>query len=203
MKFNRIFWLEDSPDILGDVLDILDSHGFDKDSLFSRTVFAPDYQSGAEIVQKEDFELYILDADFPEATSEAWKKHYWNFMQQVSIDTRHLDFDRYFKDRLGEGYIGRSTNNFGPFFDQYLRERTGKTIIYSISTIAPAVAFHYGLPFYSKALEKDEIKGCVKESIDKKQIKKYIPPHLNPKTIDLLEEWECGSRFDLVQRYLL
>ncbi|MDO8510941.1 MAG: hypothetical protein Q7S55_02135, partial [Nanoarchaeota archaeon] len=108
MRYQKIFWLEDTPDILGDVLRICAGHNVDRASLFSRTSFAPDYQTGANMVQNRDFDLHILDGDFPEATSTEWKKHYWNFMQQISLDSKYLDF----KDKYGDGYIGRSTNNF-------------------------------------------------------------------------------------------
>lgn len=199
MKYQQIFWLEDSPDILGDVLRICTEHGIDKDSLFSRITFAPDYQAGADIVQDKDFDLYILDGDFPEATSEGWKKNYWNFMQQISINTQHL----HFKDKYGDGYIGRSTNNFAPFFQQYLQDQN-KTIVYSVSTIAPTVAFHYGLPFYSKALDRDMIKGLVEERMnDEGFLSRFIPAHITLKNRDYLERWECGSRFELVERYLI
>lgn len=198
MKYQKIFWLEDTPHILGEVLRICSGHNLDKDSLFSRITFAPDYQAGAEIVHKQDFDLYILDADFPDATREGWKEQFWQLMQQVSADTGYM----YFKDRFGEGYIGHSTNNFAPFFDEFLSGRKEKTIVYSTSTIAPAVAFHYGLPFYSKAMEKDGIKENITKNVLNKRILHYLP-HLPPKNLDFLEQWEYGSRFDLVKNYLL
>ena len=191
--------MEDTPDIFGDVLRICAGHGVDRASLFSRTTFAPDYESGAEIVKAEKFDLYILDADFPEATSKEWKKYYWDFMQQISLATKHLQF----KDKYGDGYIGRSTNNFRYFFDEFLRNRD-KAIVYSVSTIAPTVAFHYGLPFYSKALDKDMITGLVEERMnDEGFLRRFLPSGFTPQKADFLDRWEHGSRFELVERYLL
>lgn len=200
MKYERIFWLEDTPDILGDILCICARHQVDKDSLFPRITFAPDYETGAEIVHGENFDLYILDADFPEATSQEWKEYYWNFMSQVSKDTKHF----HFKDKYGEGNFGRSANNFSCFFAEFLQRKPGKTIVYSISTMAPLVAFHLGLPFYSKALDKDMIKDNVTRNLNDEYIlEKYVLPLVVPKNIDFLEQWECGSRYELVERYLL
>ncbi|MEK6809312.1 MAG: hypothetical protein AABY40_01430 [Nanoarchaeota archaeon] len=206
MKYQKIFWLEDTPDILGDVLRICAEHGVDKDSLFSRITFAPDYESGAEIVKAQEFDLYLLDADFPETTDEGWKKRYWEFMQNISLKTEHGDFLQYFEDknesRYGPGYIGPSNNNFSRFFDQFLRDQN-KTAVYSISSIAPTVAFHYGLPFYSKALDKEDIEKVVARNIgDERFLSRFIPAHIVPKIQDL-EQWEYGSRFEFVERYLL
>ena len=200
MKYQKIFWLEDTPHMLGEILRICAGCGVDKDSLFARTTFAPDYQSGAEIVRAKEFDLYILDGDFPEATSKEWKSRYWDLVQQVSSETTYLKFE----DKYGDGYIGRSTNNFSRFFSEFLQTKAGKTIVYSVSTIAPKVAFYYGLSFYSKALEKDMIKSMVTENIDNERFfARYVTAHITPKSLDFLDQWEYGSRFDLVERYLL
>ncbi len=208
MKYENILWIEDSPDILGEVLRICSQQGVSKDSLFTRTVFAPDYHSGAELVRAQEFDLYVLDGDFPDKTSETWKSKYWDFMELVSTQTKFLEFVRYFKerndDRWGEGYIGHSTNNFSRFFSEFLSEKSGKTVVYSVSTIAPTVAFHHGLPFYSKALDKELIEKVIAENIDYEPfLSLYIPSHITPKSIDFLNQWEYGSRFDFVERYLI
>lgn len=199
MKYNNIFWLEDSPNILGNILQICARHEITRDSLFARTTFAPDYHSAAEIVRVREFDLYILDGDFPEATNTGWKSQYWDFMRQVSSETTYLRWE----DKYGEGNIGRSTNNFARFFTEFLTKKR-KTVVYSTSTIAPKVAFHYALPFYSKALDKEGIKTMITEKIDDDQfLARYIPAHIIPKSLDFLKEWEYGSRFDFVERYLI
>ena len=203
MSYQNIFWLEDTPDILGEILRICSGQGIDKDSLFSKTTFASDYEVGAQIAPNEEFDLYILDADFPQSTSEEWKKNYRDFLQQVSLETRYLDF----KKKYGEGYIGKrgkSTNNFSLFFSEFLPEKSGKIVIYSVSTIAPTIAFHHGLPFYSKALNKDTIKEIVGSEMNNQRFfKRYFPSDFSPKKADFLDQWECGSRFELVERYLI
>ncbi len=120
-------------------------------------------------------------------------------MHQVSQETTYFKWE----NKYGEGSIGRSTNNFASFFTKFLTKKR-KTVVYSISTIAPKVAFHYGLPFYSKALDKEGIKTMITEKIDDDQfLVRYIPAHIIPKSLDFLKEWEYGSRFNFVERYLI
>ncbi|MEK6863581.1 MAG: hypothetical protein AABW53_02690 [Nanoarchaeota archaeon] len=193
--------MEDSPDNLGEILRICAEHQVDKDSLFSRITFAPDYEAGADIIDGINFDLHILDGDFPNATGEQWKGTYRDYLRQVSADTRFFQFK---PDRHENEPPGSDANNFSRFFVELLQMRPEKTIVYSLSTMAPAVAFHLGLPFYSKALCKDTIKDNVARNFNDEYIlKKYILPLTTPKSIDFLEQWEYGSRFELVERYLL
>ncbi len=67
MTYQHIFWLDDSPNFFDRMEAVAQQHAlsFDLFSLLRRTTVVFDLEMAVEVVSREQFDLYILDADFP------------------------------------------------------------------------------------------------------------------------------------------
>ncbi len=203
MQYQRIFWLDDNPNFLVEILKQCSEKGYDRDSLLSRITMSYDYETGERIIQGDLFDLYILDGDFPNLLSVERKAYVDDFIAKVTHQTKSHDFK--FLDGLSDGSVVAC--NFVNFYLNILRNREAKTIILSLSSRASLYAFNLSLPFYGKYLRgREEIKKEVmsREYWQHEDIKRRFSSDIN--VHDLLREvetWECGNMDELVERYLL
>ena len=200
-KYNKIFWLDDRPDFLE---LFFRETSLKREELFARVTWAYDFEDGAKKVQG-DYDLYILDGDFPDSTSLAEKKMIDDCLEKIRTNE--------WSDRL-LGLENPVANNFARFYTEFL---TGKNnvVVLSMSTFAPLVAFPLGLPFYCKGgLNPEETKDD--EKLWREHINKVGVPHdylekkiaeffIDRKPVDLscLEAYECGAAIHFIQKYLL
>ena len=68
MSSKKIFWLDDAPAFL----QTWHIHNIDL-SFLDCVSFAHDYEQGAELVRKEDWDLIVLDGDFVRRGSDSWR----------------------------------------------------------------------------------------------------------------------------------
>ena len=196
MKYDKIFWMEDMADWLGYTIKDCAHHGVDKDSLFSRITFACDYEQGAEIVNREDFDLYIIDGDFPNSTTIGEKEQFANDLASVNAETE-------LNDLSGEIARNSLSCNFVKFYRKFLTEKSGDAIIYSGNLIAPQLAFHLDLPFYSKWADEKVTEWAIRKDGYGEHLMWLLPKGVEMRPPHLLNNWEHGSREDLIKRYLV
>lgn len=182
MKYNNIFWLDDNPWFLSYKL----SHpNLDLKKLLQRVTFAYDFEDGERITKASEFDLYILDGDFPNRLLDSRKEQ---LKEQISALTRgeKVEIKSYYQNDQVYG-------NFMNFYRKQLTEKNDKTIVYSIADTAAAEAFSLDLPFYHKSIRTSE------------QIIHQVNISEHPFKIDKdkLKVWEHGITNELIERYLI
>ncbi|GAG01548.1 unnamed protein product, partial [marine sediment metagenome] len=146
MGFSKIFWLEDYPDLLS---KLASRFSLNLEMILEKTTFAHDFETGREITGHKEFDLYILDGDFPNRISEEHLKGVEEYLQRIKRGIWN-------KDDFIQGLSDMGLNNFSRFYTQCLANTPGKKVVFSASTFAPALAYHLGLPFYAKGSMPEE-----------------------------------------------
>lgn len=208
MRYNKIFWLEDMPDFLEQYLRDSVCADLKRDDLLARITWAHDFEEGARIIYSSNFDLYLLDADFPDACEPKHRKNAEACLELIQ------------SNKWGEGKIKRYqddsvTNNFVKFYQQFLAQSKNKVVVHSMSTLAPIFAFALGLPFYCKGgLNEGECKND--EALWRKHIKLeaeledagldaiFESIKIDRKKLDLesLKNYECGAAVHFIKKYL-
>src|SRR3989344_1614594 len=192
-RYERIFWLDDCPDVLGNLLSIGKKFGLERESLLPRITWAYDSEMGANIVKQHDFDLYILDGDFPDTTSNEQKKSIDDFLTKVNHSLLWVD------SPLPSCGYDTIDSNFARFSTTHLQNKT-PVVIFSMSTIAPVSAFHLSLPFYGKAIPKWGVLDSAQRRLTcEDTISPYIPKNLR-KTQPGLAQWEHGDWEEFIQK---
>lgn len=182
MKYPRIFWLEDNPSFL----QYLET---DMSSLLSRVTWAHSFEQGGKVISQQDFDLYILDGDFPDRIPEDRERYIRDFICAMN-EKRRSSFS--FND--GQKYGGKLWNNFIRFYGALLDE-TKSVVVCSMSFDAAMRAFEKGLPYYSKSISDDKNETTCR-------IRKSLGISLDRALAPRLETWENGDLRDLTVRYL-
>jgi len=189
--FEKIFWLEDNPDFLQCFSELALSYGLklNTQDLLSRTEFAFSFNHGKDIIEKgTQFDLHILDADFPNDVLPRRAREIQRFLEETKKGSGgRLEFvsDRQIYD------------NFIRFHREFLKEK--RTIVYSMSYGAIGPAFKLGLPFYNKSsFELGEGEKIIKEYLlsSKGQFAEGLDK-------EAVAKWEVGGTPELIQRYLV
>ena len=182
-KYPRIFWLEDNPDFMHWLCNTAYTPHADMDNLFSRVTFAFDFEMGLDILSRGQFDLHILDGDFPDDSPPARRSYLQKYLQEQSMNPIRI------------GVKGEIVNsNFIRFSKECLVGRQ-PLLIYSLSERAAVGACARQLPFFHKTSDADGAR----------KIKEYIEsctqefPHELP---FLLESWEVGTDQELARDYL-
>ncbi len=175
--YDRIFWLDDNPSFLSFLPQV--SRELDLQGLLGRTTFAYDFQMGEEIVGKSEFDLYILDGDFPSRLHDGRRHYISQFLQALRQGLNVRFF----------GEESRESNTFVRFFKQLLAGR--RAVVFSLSDDAILPAHNLGLPYFAKGLE------------DKSDIVKTLEYSLRFRDGTRREGWECGGIEDFVKSYLI
>ena len=188
-QYQRIFWLDDNPGLIGMLAEIaVQDHNVPSvDALLSRVTFAYDAEEGESIVSRQSFDLYVLDADFPVHMPRDRRDYVHQFMQDARTGNRNwLDFEMNYGD---EGSV--KGDEFKQFHERCLRDVSGKIIVYSSSRIAIHTACQLGLPFYAKGISSDNVRAWLAN---------FARTSGSGLTAD---GWEHGGMDELIERYIL
>lgn len=194
MKYNRIFWLEDHPDILG---TISKTEKIDLNTILNRVAFAHDFESGREIVSRRNFDIYILDGDFPD-----------------KIDAAHLSAVQKCLDGMRRGELSdlldaysatERGNNFVRFYQEHLSKGCD-VVLFSASLLAVICGYHLGLPSYLKGyISETSFKETVRQHLADKQLSQRLAgkcPQIACRADSFISSWECGGISEFAERYL-
>ncbi|MEI6849493.1 MAG: hypothetical protein WCK29_00485 [archaeon] len=184
MKYDKLFWLEDHPDILPSVR----LAGANMEEILGKTSFVHDYQTAQDLISRASFQFHILDADFPNVISPV-------HLNEVKSYLKKINEGNFTMSPILETTNGTPANHFVRFYLDNPSILEGKSIVLSASSVAPAYAYTLGLPFYAKGtISSHELKNLVKTELTRAH-----SPLAQSQTI---ESWECGNLNDLVQKYL-
>ena len=187
MSCKKIFWLEDNPDFFSWFRWLAQDIGveFDLSELLSRITFAYDFQSGKEIVAANQFDLYVLDGDFPHRLSDQRKATIDACVENIrTTGAAVLPSDSVAQDAV-------VYNNFVRFYKECLSGRQG-VVVFSMSYDAIRPSCDLRLPFYFK--RGDDPEGVVS------WLKRSGHLYADEPEID---GGEYGSKKELLERYLL
>jgi hypothetical protein len=185
MKYDKIFWLEDNPTFLSWLVEDSDS-GLNIKNLLKRVTFAYDYEMGKDIIGKEDFDLCILDGDFPLKLDEKRRKYIDDFLVATPLEGYKFKWADNYEDNM-------EYNHFLKFYKECLSPKQ-KVVVYSMSKEACYHAFKIGLPFYFKREKAEEVP---------KNLKIFRHNSLDVTDPVKISNWEYGGPKELVERYLI
>ncbi|MEK6825668.1 MAG: hypothetical protein AABY00_02695 [Nanoarchaeota archaeon] len=182
-KYSRIFWLEDNPDFMHWLCSTRHTPNADIDNLLSRVTFAFDFEMGRDILSREQFDLYILDGDFPDNSPLYRRDYLQRYLREQCMES------------MQEGIKGHIVwSNFIKFSKECLVGRQ-PLVIYSLSERAAVGAYVRQLPFFYKTSDTDGAEK-IKEYV--KSCEQEFPQGL-PNSLD---KWELGVDKDLARDYL-
>ncbi len=214
MTYNKIFWLEDNPNFFFDVIAWRAKQmqrPLDIAQLLSRITLAYDFDTGKMVVKRERFDLYILDADFPNKINEGKRAKLEEYFAKVRRKEQPAyPWETDFKD-------GQVPNNFAPFYLNNL-DPGKKMIVYSMSLDAWLTAFVLDIPIYAKrSTTEEEIRKEIEKSWGGHGGVRYDPavpeiferykqkgggPASRSPVGDMLASYECGGVDAFIERYL-
>jgi len=177
----KIFWLEDNPDFAINCLPNEFKTPQKLADLAQKTIFSYDYKEAKGIVFAKSFDLYILDADFPDVIKPRRRSR-----NDLYLDALKKGKDIYITpllldDQVYDNFVGFYTECLSPVMD---------VVVFSSSEPAAERAFSLKLPFYSKRHSRDDIESFIKKS------KTIDPDQRN------LADWEFGDAEDFARKYL-
>jgi hypothetical protein len=189
MKYERIFWLEDLPH---SVLPYLKLGDVDMDEFFDKTTFAFDYQQGKDVLQNgEEFDLYVLDGDFPDMLSEERRGFLSNYVRDFFLgktvsheDALRLEGD---ESRYGKEWA----LNFQRFFMENLESVKEKVVIYSREILVGVAGNALGLPVY-----------CKRNYVDLEERDKLIDKIVQENNLEMAKRMIYGTRREFIQEHL-
>lgn len=189
MEFERIFWLDDFPSFLYG----LGRHGVNIRELARRTSFAFDFEHGEEILKSGDFDLYVLDGDFPNRLSFERREFLREIVRKIERGEK-VSLEEMMELQTGGRYSSQEGDfNFMRFFQKHLEGRDKEVVIYSMNDFAPVMGFNLGLPVYSK-------RGMFENEKLIQLIKRFYGEKFSDSEILLGER---GLTEDFVKRYLI
>lgn len=206
MKFERILWVEDNPGLSYFPICYNDARGpaFAK-SFLDRTTVAFDLEMAKLEVSRSEFDLYILDADFPRRMKEERKRYVTGELESLRREPK-VNRDFQFKpsweaDAMGEEGLYPGGGNEFRFLWRGCLQGKSDVVVFSISRDASYSACMRGLPFFYK-MDKDFNPNEMTRNIEVKR--RQFAPEDFP-TGERIEEWvrRCGSAQKLTEEYLL
>lgn len=215
--YNRIFWLDDSPNFFDRMISTAQDAQlvFDLSAVARKTTFAFDFEMGREIVEREQFDLYILDADFPHRMADARRAALDEYLNKVRTGPIN-----HWKEYNWKGDHQRNVNNNGLIFYEQLHQHIPsdkKVVVHSMSLNVPILAYLFDLPMYQKHSQPvDDIKQNITQHFINLRFD-HIPGawdrFVQKIGGDIQKAWsiaapdlsiyECGGRKELIERYLL
>ena len=218
MSYQRIFWLDDSPNFF----DRIEADAqnakilLDLSAVVRRTIFAFDLEMAVEIVAREAFDLYILDGDFPNRAPDERREALKVYMQKVragSID----HWEQYPHDGDHKGNVNNNA------FFLYEQQRSNfaadaKVVVHSMSQAAVVLAYLFDLPIYAKGNDVDEVRRNITHNFERWQFdhvpgawERFLekngcqgrPQDLPHRPQADITTYEYGGRKDFIERYLL
>lgn len=215
MTYQRIFWLDDSPNFFDRMESVAQQAALplDLSTVLRRTTFAFDLEMAIESVQREQFDLYILDCDFPNRASDERRAALDAYIAKVRSEIvdhwREYPRDGDHKDNVD--------NNGFIFFERHynLIPLDAKVLVHSMSGAAPVLAYLFDLPIYGKNNDPAEVRRVLLTSFDRREYPPWAHQRFIGKVGDLgkwyearcpaptLDCYEYGGRRELIERYLL
>ncbi len=228
MVYQRIFWLDDSPNFFDRMEAVARQHSLPLDisALLRRATFAFDLEMAVEIVQREQFDLYILDADFPNRMPDERRSSLDAYLAKVRAGA--VDHWKEYPNAgdhggTGDKKIYKNVYSNGFIFYEQQRSRIpfeAKVLMHSMSLAAPVLAYIFDLPIYKKgehagngergipdtiqrdfsSWQFDHVPGAWDRFVQKNggNVQKMS---LHPQAD--LTSYEHGGRKELIERYLL
>ncbi|PIN79715.1 hypothetical protein COV16_02820 [Candidatus Woesearchaeota archaeon CG10_big_fil_rev_8_21_14_0_10_34_8] len=146
--YRRIFWLDDSPNFF-DRMEVVAKRellSFDLTALANRTRFAFDLEMAIQIVKQDQFDLYILDGDFPDRMPDERRAALEAYIAKVrtGLVDHFNDYPR------KEDHEDNVYNNGFIFYGGVQFPEDAKVVVHSMSLAAPVLAYIFGLPIYTK-----------------------------------------------------
>lgn len=188
--FERIFWLDDTPFFFEELSEEARETGssLPLEDLLGRCTFAFDLETGVKTVSEQEFDLYILDGDFPDELPP---------FQRTRVD-EYLDALRngrpFRVNPKDETMVRGKSNNFIRM-RKHLKNKEKPVVVFSASDqgrdAASCYACWYNLPFYTK---RDTALSTLLFAVN-----------LHRESYQGLttEGWEFGGKKELVDRYLV
>lgn len=219
MSIERIFWLDDSPNFFDRMEDVAQSANLPLDlpALIRRTTFAFDFEMGVAALE-EEFDLYILDGDFPNRVNDARRAGLEAYLEKVRAGPVN-----HWKEYPRNGDHEGNVHNNGFLFYQQQRPKIPsdkKVLVHSMSEPAQVLAYLFDLPIYVKGepiagmrtvpeqIKKDfrewyfeRIPGAWERFLAKNGIQNSNELCVSPYAD--LTGYEYGARKELIERYLL
>ncbi len=217
MLYQRIFWLDDSPNFFDRMEDVAHDAALPLDisALLKRTTFSFDLEMAVDVVSHEQFDLYILDGDFPNRASDKRRASLDAYIAKVrSGPVNHR------REYPKSGDHENNVNNNGFIF--YEAQHTqfppdAKVLMHSMSLAAPVLAYIFDLPIYAKNDKPEEVAECVQRDFLEWRFNKIPgawqrflnkngvtdPCELPVRPQADLRNYEYGGRKELIERYLL
>lgn len=157
MTYQRIFWLDDRPDFF-DSLEYLTKEAglsLDLSALVRRTTFAFDFEMGREILERKQFDLHILDGDFPNQAPDGRRAALAAYLAKVRDGPVNY-WEEYPNYKNREEDI---PNNFVPFYRTCLSRLSAdkKVLVFSSSNEAPVLAYLFDIPIYAKNQDGEKV----------------------------------------------
>ncbi len=189
--FEKIFWLDDTPFFLEKLSEIAREGGrsLPLEDLLARCTFALDFETGVRIVSDQEFDLYILDGDFPDKLPPSQQERVTEFLGALRKGQPfRVDYEA---ENCG---VGSKGNNFVRFYKRHVR-KDKPVVVFSASDQGSDAASIFAcwdkLPFYTK---RDTDLSVL-----------FFAVNLFGRSYSGLttEGWEFGGKKELVERYLI
>lgn len=216
MVYQQIFWLDDSPNFFDRMEDVAREERLplDLSALLRRTTFAFDLEMAVDVVLREQFDLYILDGDFPNRASDKRRASLDAYLAKVRAGP--VDYwKEYPRDGDHEGNI--NGNGFIFYEQQHAHfPSNAKILMHSMSLAAPVLAYIFDLPIYAKNDEPEEIARQLQRDYSEWRFdhilnawERFVQKNggdvqklpIRPQAD--LSNYEYGGRKELIERYLL
>ncbi len=216
MAYQRIFWLDDSPNFFDLIEDVArkEQLPLDLSALLRRTTFAFDLEMAVEVVSREQFYLYILDSDFPNRAPDKRRASLDAYLAKVRAGP--VDYwKEYPRDKDHEGNI--NGNGFIFYEQQHAHfSSNAKILMHSMSLAAPVLAYIFDLPIYAKNDNSEEVAKRVQRDFSEWRFarvpgawERFVQKNgrdvqkmsVHPRAD--LTSYEYGGRKELIERYLL
>ncbi|MBI5001784.1 hypothetical protein HZC31_00195 [Candidatus Woesearchaeota archaeon] len=216
MTYQRIFWLDDSPNFFDRMENVALEAALplDLSGLLRRTTFTFDLEMAVDVVSREQFDLYILDADFPNRMPDERRASLDAYLVKVCAGV--VD---HWKEYPSDGDHQGNVNNNGFIFYEQQRSHfapEAKVLVHSMSDAAPVLAYLLDLPMYSKNTNLEGVRQELLGGFDRCEYPRWLRDRFVQKVGGDIAQWyvndcpapdlqnyELGARKELIERYLL
>ena len=216
MTYKKILWVEDNPEIIESV-QLASKHFRSQDNLVAlldRITWAFDRESAMQSASENEYNLIILDADFPDKLEEQRRQYIKDWLRE-RYEGKKTDFEPLSRFSGEVNIYGLLWNlkennteklskpikapyaigdNFAQLYAESLIQLQTPIVVLSSSLVAPDAAFCLKLPFYSKGI----------------RTRKNEPPLMHKDVLDypmtdreFLKTWEYGNIDVFIEKYLL
>ena len=185
MQYEKIFWLEDNPTFLKDIIEMSQEleNKLEMIGLLSRITFAHDCRSAIKRINN-NFDLYIFDVDFPDNLRPERKEEIDDFFGKLRNGKEaELRYDGLY---IEGGVVANNLKVFYASVSSELHKK--KILVFTASLLASVFTRDHKLPYYSKNYDINSVYRLLK--------------NVNNGDPDI-KGHEYGTSRELVERYLI